>query len=166
MPRKSTATPTMQEDWMEKLRESSHDVILAGLAALARTRSKVGGKPARSDFDTLVAEGRRLEPDLRETVQKAWDDLRERSRSTMGVMPVAGQGRLQGVFQERVAAAVRSLGLPSRDELDALNARLDGLLQAQAGRGPARKTKAAAKAVAKKATAARRKTSARKPVAR
>ena len=57
MPRKSTATPTMQEDWMEKLRESSHDVILAGLAALARTRSKVGGKPARSDFDTLVAEG-------------------------------------------------------------------------------------------------------------
>lgn len=166
MPRKPTTPPTKQEDWLARLRESSHDVFLAGLASLARTRGKAGAKPARSDFDTLVAEGRRLEPDFRETVQKTWDDLRERSRSTMGVMPLTGDGRLQGVFQERVAAAVRSLGLPTRDELDAVNAKLDRLLQVQAGRAPARKAKAAAKnSLAKKAAAAPRRTSARKRVA-
>lgn len=145
MPRKSTAPFAWQEDWLARLRESSHDVFLAGLASLARSRGAAGAKLVRADFDALVAEGRKLEPDLRETVQKTWDDLRERSRSTMAVVPLPTEGRLQGVFQERVAAAVRGLGLPTRAELDALSAKLDRLLKMQPAAAPSRKAKVAAK---------------------
>lgn len=130
MPRKPTAPRTKQEDWLARLRESSHDVFLAGLASLARTGGKggAGGKPLWADFDALVAEGRALEPELRDTVQKTWEEWRERSRSTMDVVPFRTDGRLQSVFQERVEAALRSLGVPTRAEFDALNAKLDRLL--------------------------------------
>ena len=60
MPSKKTAKPA-PEDWMSRIKESSHDVFLAGLASLARARAP--GKPSgKSDFDTLIAEGRKLEP--------------------------------------------------------------------------------------------------------
>jgi poly(hydroxyalkanoate) granule-associated protein len=142
MPRKPTAPRTDQEDWLARLRESSHDVFLAGLASLARTRGTGGGgKGVWADFDALVAEGRALEPELRDTVQKTWVVWRERSRSTIGAMPFRTDGRLQGVFQERVEAALRSLGVPTRAEFDALNAKLDRLLGAPTAGGRRRTPK-------------------------
>ncbi len=142
MPRKPTAPRTDQEDWLARLRESSHDVFLAGLASLARTRGTGGaGKAVWADFDALVAEGRTLEPELRDTVQKTWEEWRERSRSTIGAMPFRTDGRLQGVFQERVEAALRSLGVPTRAEFDALNAKLDRLLGAPTAGGRRRTPK-------------------------
>lgn len=180
MPRKPTVPRTEQDDWLARLRDSSHDVFLAGLASLARTRGTGGaGKAVWADFDALVAEGRALEPELRDTVHKAWEEWRERSRSTIGAMPFRTDGRLQGVFQERVEAALRSLGVPTRAEFEALNARLDRLLGAQPASGRRRVSKGATQdderaAMPRRAStgglpsgkAAARKAAARKPAAR
>lgn len=145
MPRKPTEPRTEQEDWLARLRDSSHDVFLAGLASLARTRGPGGaGKAVWADFDALVAEGRALEPELRDTLQKTWEEWRERSRSTIGAMPFRTDGRLQGVFQERVEAALRSLGVPTRAEFEALNARLDRLLGVSPAAGRRRTSKGTA----------------------
>jgi poly(hydroxyalkanoate) granule-associated protein len=152
MPRKKAATGTDREDWVGRIRESWHDVFLAGLASLARARPS-SGKPARSDFDALVAEGRKLEPELRDTLQKTWDEWRERSRSTIHAMPFRTEGRLQGVFEERVAAALESLGVPTRKELDALHAKLDRLLGKPPGAPVARREPSPARPAARKAAA-------------
>lgn len=180
MQRKPTAPRTEQEDWLARLRDSSHDVFLAGLASLARTRGTGGaGKAGWADFDALVAEGRALEPELRDTVQKTWEEWRERSRSTIDAMPFRTDGRLQGVFQERVEAALRSLGVPTRAEFEALSARLDRLLGAPPASGRRRVSKGGTQdderaARSRKAStgglptgkAAPRKATARKPAAR
>ena len=82
-PASTAATP----DWMSRIKESSHDVLLAGIGALARARKDgprpaKGGKSAKStgaDFETLVSEGRKLEPEVKDSLQKVWTDLKELS---------------------------------------------------------------------------------------
>jgi hypothetical protein len=126
---------------MDRLRESSHDVFLAGLASLARTRA-AGAKPAKLPTSThSCRRGPQARArDAQETVQKTWDDSARASRSTMEchaccprTRPAAG--RVPGARRGAVRAG---WVCPSRAELDALNAKLDRLLQMQpAGRGPA-----------------------------
>ena len=53
-------------------------------------------------IDTLIAEGRKLEPGFKQSVQNTWDGWREKSRGTLTFKP---EGKLQGVMEERVAAA-------------------------------------------------------------
>lgn len=157
----SPATP----DWMSRIKESSHDVLLAGIGALARAR-KDGVKPAKggkstraagADFEVLVAEGRKLEPELKDSLQKVWTDLKEKSRAPMSFKP---DGKFKGVFEERVAEALARLGVPSAKEIDELNRKVDRLLK----QGGTRAKPAAKKAVAKKAVV--RKAVAKKAVAK
>ncbi|MBL0296507.1 MAG: phasin family protein [Betaproteobacteria bacterium] len=89
----TAATP----DWMSRIKESSHDVLLAGIGALARARKDgprpaKGGKSAKStgaDFETLVSEGRKLEPEVKDSLQRVWTDLKEKSRTSMPSSPMA-----------------------------------------------------------------------------
>ena len=122
---KADAKPAKQ-DWMSRIKESSHDVFLAGLASLARARAPAK-RSGKADFETLVAEGRKLEPDFKGSVQKTWDGLREKSR---GTLPFKPDGKLQEIMEGRVATALASLGVPSRKDFDALSARVDSLMAA------------------------------------
>ena len=152
MPSTKTAKPA-PEDWRSRIKESSHDVFLAGLASLARARAP--GKPSgKSDFDTLIAEGRKLEPGFKQSVQNTWDGWREKSRGTLTFKP---EGKLQGVMEERVAAALGKLGVPTRKDFEALSAKVDTLMaaagkarRAVAPRGGAPKKTASRKAAAGK----------------
>lgn len=158
---KSTSKTTTP-DWMARMRESSHDVLLAGIGALARAR-KDGVKPGKpgkgtgADFEALVAEGRKLEPEIKESLQKAWTDLKEKSRTSMSFKP---DGAFKGVFEERVAEALARLGVPTAKEIEELNRKVDRLLE----QGDARAKAPARKAAARKTVA--RKAPARKAVAR
>lgn len=150
-----TATP----DWMSRIKESSHDVLLAGIGALARARKDgprlaKGAKSARgagADFETLVEEGRKLEPEIRDSLQKAWTDVKEKSRTSMSFKPDAN---LKGVFEQRVAEALARLGVPRAKEIEELNRKVDSLLKQGGTRAkPAPKKAVAKKAVAKKVAA-------------
>lgn len=163
----TAATP----DWMSRIKESSHDVLLAGIGALARAR-KDGAKPAKggksakstgADFETLVSEGRKLEPEVKDSLQKVWTDLKEKSRTSMPFKP---DGKLKGVFEQRVAEALARLGVPRAKEIEDLNRKVDSLLakrdagaKASAKKAPAKKAPpkkvVASKAPAKKAAAAK-----------
>ncbi len=91
------------------------------------------------------------EEKLAEATQKATQAAHHLSERATGQW-----GKLEGIFEERVAKALHSLGLPSAAEMNALHARV-AALEAQLGSKPkaAAKTpvKAAAKPVAKKAPA-------------
>lgn len=171
----SKTAESAKPDWMARIKESSHDVLLAGIGALARAR-KDGAKPgkpgkggkaakgASADFETLVAEGRALEPELKGSLQKAWSGLKEKSRAPMAFK--ADGSKFKGVFEQRVAEALSRLGVPSAKEIDDLKRKVDDLLEKQQGgraKAPARKA-AAGKAPAKKSVA--RKAPARKAAAK
>lgn len=161
-PASTAATP----DWMSRIKESSHDVLLAGIGALARARKDgprpaKGGKSAKStgaDFETLVSEGRKLEPEVKDSLQRVWTDLKEKSRTSISFKP---DGKFKGVFEQRVAEALARLGVPRAKEIEDLNRKVDSLLakriagaKASAKKAPPRKV-VAGKASAKKAAAAK-----------
>lgn len=166
-PASTAATP----DWMSRIKESSHDVLLAGIGALARARKDgprpaKGGKSAKStgaDFETLVSEGRKLEPEVKDSLQRVWTDLKEKSRTSISFKP---DGKFKGVFEQRVAEALARLGVPRAKEIEDLNRKVDSLLakrdagaKASAKKAPAKKAPpkkvVASKAPAKKAAAAK-----------
>lgn len=124
MPNRKAAIASSSGDWRSQVKESSHDVVLAGLASLARACS-AGTKPAQADFKTLVAEGRRLEPELHEAAQQVWSEWVSRPP---GSAARARRGRLQSVFDERVSSALARLGMPSGRELAELRSKVDCLL--------------------------------------
>ena len=63
--------------------------------------------------------------------------------------------KLESIFEERVAKALHKMGVPSRQDIDALAKRIDGL-SARAGGKAAAKAAPARKAAAKPAAAARK----------
>lgn len=159
------------QEMVEKLKTSSHDVMLAGLGALARARAGEGRKSV-DDFATLVAEGRKLEPKLKSAMKKAWNEVKDKSANFKA--PKFDGGKLQGVFEERVSAAVSRLGLPAHDDFAELNRKLDRLIAAAEGKKPAAARRRvakpaaepAAKPVAKRARKAAPKAEAKAPAKR
>ncbi len=106
-----------------------HQIWLAGLGAAARTQQ---GAPKL--FDELVAEGARLQTGKQELAEQAVrrivGDARTRLKDALG----EAQGRasealenLEKIFQSRVQQVLVQLGIPSADELAALNKRVDVL---------------------------------------
>jgi poly(hydroxyalkanoate) granule-associated protein len=155
MATRKKAAPAATEDaeLADKVKSLTHDMLLAGIGAWSRSRSGAadGGK-GLPDFAALVAEGRKAEPTLKTSMQKTWDEWKQQSQAFDARKRFGLDGdKLRSAFDERVGAAISSLGLPTRGELDALKAKLGELL---GERAPARKS-AARKAPAKKAAAKR-----------
>ena len=161
-----TASTAAPPDWTSPTKKSSPHPVLAGIGALARARKDgprpaKGGKSAKStgaDFETLVSEGRKLEPEVKDSLQKVWTDLKEKSRTSISFKP---DGKFKGVFEQRVAEALARLGVPRAKEIEDLNRKVDSLLakriagaKASAKKAPPRKV-VAGKASAKKAAAAK-----------
>lgn len=151
---------------LQKVKNFSHDLLLAGIGAWASSRDKKKSDKDKGlpDFATLVREGRKAEPELKASLHKTWDEWKDKSSNSR--LSKSGD-QLRGVFDERVSSAITGLGLPTRKEIDALEAKVNRLLGEQAGgRGskaaakktaaakPAAKKPAAKKAAAKKAAAA------------
>ena len=146
MAKTRTARKPKPENWVASIRESSHDVVLAGLASLARAYGH-GRKPATADFNTLVTEGRSLEPELHDAARRAWGDWVEKPTHAMGLR---AEGRLQGVFDERVRSALARLGVPSAEDIAELRASIEQLLAALPGTGTASAAKRNARPTARR----------------
>jgi poly(hydroxyalkanoate) granule-associated protein len=154
----------------DSVMDSAREIWLAGLGAFSIAQQESGklldqGSKLVAEgnklFDKLVAEGAKLEKNTRDVADGKVVNLRGEMESRVeSVRKQASDNwdRLEGIFEERVARVLGSLGVPTADDVNKLSARVQKLSEQVAGLNtkPAAKaakpaTKPAAKKVAKKA---------------
>ena len=101
----------------EEIRESAHKIWLAGLGALAAAEDE-----GTKIFNTLVEKGEAYETKGKEEVAK----VREKVEGAIGKAESSFE-KLGGAFDDKVAGAVKRLGVPSRDEITKLTKRVEEL---------------------------------------
>jgi len=151
----STKNPFDPAAMSDNVKEQAQQIWLAGLGAFAKAQ-----QDGTKAFEKLVSDGITMqrkahstaEEKLAEATQKATQAAHSFSERATGQW-----GKLEGIFEERVAKALHSLGLPSAAEMNELQARI-AALEAQLGTTKLKTTKTAAakttaKAVAKKTPA-------------
>ncbi|WP_167784712.1 phasin family protein [Ramlibacter rhizophilus] len=109
------------ESGPESPRQSARRIWLAGLGALSRAQAE-GGKL----FDTLVQEGQTLQRRTNERVSQASARVSEAAADLSG-RATGGLGRLESLIEERLAKRLARLGLPDREEFEALRRRVETL---------------------------------------
>lgn len=134
-----------EEALARAVRSSAQQIWQAGLGAFAKAQQE-GGR----EFTRLVRDGSELQKRARK-VEDATDTVARKaeraSRRSSGTW-----GKLEQVFEERVARALAAIDVPARSEIEALNHRIDELERMLAEIGAAkRKAPAAKKPAAKKA---------------
>lgn len=104
------------DQFRHDLSEAGRNVLLAGMGAVAQVE-----KEGRELFDTLVERGRKVEgrqfKALDRTVARTSERMREMSE------------KVQERMEEGARGVLHRLGLPTRDDLEALSARLAALSQ-------------------------------------
>lgn len=136
-PKTDLPTSNEEEDTLlaGRIRDSARQIWLAGLGAYTKAEEDAG-----RFFDRLVHEGEELETKTRGMVEKRVkavehrvEDVRDRATGTWD--------RLETLFDERVAGALRRLGIPRREDIDALEQRVleleEELAELRSARSPA-----------------------------
>lgn len=154
------ASPAADAEHLSKsLSESAQQIWLAGVGAFSRAQAE-GTKL----FEALVKEGMGLEQTMRKFAGGRADVVRDAVESRVGQARERATDtwdKLEKVFEDRVQRALVKLGVPSREDLNDLSARVEGLtaeLRRQGGKpaaAPRKAAKKAAKAPAAKAPAKR-----------
>lgn len=151
----------------QSVRDSAQQIWAAGLGAFAKAQGE-GGKV----FDALVHEGMKLQKKTQSVAEEKLGAVAQKmSGMADEVGSKAGQhwDKLETIFEERVARALKRLGVPTAKEIDALIARIDALggkVSAKPAASGAAKKKAAAKPAAKAAPKAAAKPAAKKAAAK
>lgn len=108
----------------EQMKNSAQQIWQAGLGAFAKAQEE-GSKV----FETLVKDGSKLQ----ETTMQAQAKMAEAAAKAGAMASDMGQrasgqfDRLEGIFEERVAKALHSMGLPNAQDMADLQARVDAL---------------------------------------
>jgi len=109
-----------EEALSRAVRSSAQQIWQAGLGAFAKAQ-QAGGR----EFTRLVRDGSELQKRARQ-VEDATDTVaRKAERSSRRAS--SSWGKLEQVFEERVARALATIGVPARSEMEALNHRIDEL---------------------------------------
>jgi poly(hydroxyalkanoate) granule-associated protein len=95
----------------QTVRESAHQIWLAGLGAYSKAQEE-GNKV----FDALVKEG--------ETIQKKTRKAADDKMAEVAGKAAGTWDRLEQVFEDRVARALSSLGVPTKKDIDKLSKRV------------------------------------------
>jgi poly(hydroxyalkanoate) granule-associated protein len=101
----------------QRMKDSAQHIWLAGLGAFAKAQEE-GTKV----FENLVKEGSHLQ----QTTQQAQAKMTEAAEK-VGQMASGQMDKLESIFEERVAKALKSMGLPSAQDLSDLQARVEQL---------------------------------------
>jgi len=108
------------DDIQQELKASAQKIWLAGLGAMS-----VAGEEGSKLFKNLVEKGEefqaREKPPV-EAVKRTGEDAKGRGEDLWG--------KLETKFNEKVAQALQSLGVPSKDEISQLTERVDALMKA------------------------------------
>jgi poly(hydroxyalkanoate) granule-associated protein len=108
----------------QRMKDSAQHIWLAGLGAFAKAQEE-GSKV----FENLVKEGSQLQ----QTTQLAQAKITETAEkmghmATQMAQTASGQmDKLESIFEERVAKALKHMGLPSAQDLADLQARVQQL---------------------------------------
>lgn len=124
--------------------DSAQQIWLAGLGALSRTQQE-GGK----FFDTLVEEGVRIQEKTHAYTQEQMKQAHDQTTPWMEAARKRtneAMGKLEHVFDERIARAMKRMNMPSQSDIKDLSERIDALTrEVRAGRGANAKPHAASK---------------------
>ena len=117
----------------EHMKDSAQQIWLAGMGAFAKAQQE-GTKV----FETLVKDGTKLQEATQQAQAKVTEAAHKMSAmaADMGQRAGGQMDKLEGIFEERVAKALQSMGLPSAQDLVALEARV-AALEAQLADKPA-----------------------------
>ena len=154
--------PTAKDSntWVGKVEEYSRKIWLAGLGVYSKIDTD-GSKL----FDTLVKDGEKAEKLAKEAGHKVAEGVKSSTSSARSrvedVKDLALEkwGEFEEAFDKRLNSAITRLGVPSREEVKALHAKVETLtkhiekLTAAAAKVAASKTPVASKAVPAKAAA-------------
>jgi poly(hydroxyalkanoate) granule-associated protein len=134
---KTLAAGLSENQLAQTVKDSAHQIWLAGLGAFSKAQEE-GGKV----FDALVREG--------EGIQARTRKLTDEKIAVVTGKAAGTWDRLEQVFEERVARALGSLGVPSKKDIDKLSKRV---VELTAVVQELTESKAAPKAPAKKPVA-------------
>ena len=111
-----------------KIMESGQQIWLAGLGAFAKAQEE-GGKL----YEALIKEGSALEKITTKYTSGKVDEVRGAVENTVAQVKDRASDtwdKLEKVFEERVSRALGGLGIPGREELNNLAAKVDELSKA------------------------------------
>jgi len=135
--------------------EQLEHAFLAGLGALSNAQ-----KAGEKTFDSLVKQGEQFRKKTTKQTESLIDNVQDAIRDMTGdaqskatglldqVRGKSNLSKLQGAFDTRVADAMDRLNVPSKNDIDKINRKLNKILKALADKPKA----APKKPVAKKAT--------------
>ena len=148
----------------DPIKDSAHQIWLAGLGAFAKAQQE-GTKV----FEALVKEGVGMQKKTQSAAEESISQAQSRlagMASELGARASGQWGKLENIFEDRVARALEKLGVPAAAEVAALKARVDELeaqlRRADRGTGdarPARKAATPARKSVRKSVEARNTTS-------
>ena len=158
MAEKKSATGLFDSALAGSVRESAQQIWLAGMGAFAKAQAE-----GRQVFEALVKEGMNLQKRTHAVAEERFNEVQNRMTS-MADDAAARAGKqwdkLESIFEERTARAMKRLGVPSAKDVEALKVRIDELSAqvARSARAAARNAaaKTAAKSGAARKTAAKR----------
>lgn len=149
-----------QESRVGEIAEQLEHAFMAGLGALSDAQKKGAER-----FDDLVREGERfrkmatsrtesLIDDVQDAIREMTDDAQSRATGLLDqVRDRSHLDKLQSAFDTRVADTMDRINVPSKNDIDRINRKLDKILRLLDDKGkPAAKKKTARKKPAKKTT--------------
>ena len=113
---KELAEEANENQMAVRIRESANQIWLAGLGAFAKAQQE-GVKV----FESLVEEGSKVQEKTKTAADERIADMRAKATGTWD--------KLEQVFEDRVARALNSLSVPSRQDIDALTKRVAELTE-------------------------------------
>lgn len=159
----STKHPFDPAALSDNVKEQAQQIWLAGLGAFAKAQ-----QDGTKAFERLVSDGITMQRKVHTTAEEKLAEATQKATQaahTLSERATGQWGKLENIFEDRVAKALHSLGLPSAAEMEALHARV-AALEAQLGGKAKPATKTTAKPSAKSATKAPTKTAAKKAPAK
>ncbi len=169
---KRTTKSTKVEKKGAEIAEQLEHAFLAGLGALSNAQ-----KAGEKTFESLVKQGEAFRKRTTKRTESLIDDVQDAIREMTGGAQSKASGlldqmrdksnlrKLQGAFDTRVADAMDRMNVPSKNDIDKINAKLNKILKAiedkpkkaapKVAKKPARKAKKVARKPAKKTSTKR-----------
>ncbi|HZV94053.1 MAG TPA: phasin family protein [Caldimonas sp.] len=162
--RQASAAGLLDSELAKTVRESAQQIWLAGMGAFAKAQAE-----GKQRFEALVKEGASLQKKTQNVAEEKLGEVTSRMTSMADdVTSRAGQhwDKLESIFEERTAKALKKLGVPSSRDVQALQDKIDALSAQVAGRRQASAAAAKKAGGAKKAAGKTTRRSAAKKSAR
>ncbi|MBB4223186.1 phasin family protein [Variovorax guangxiensis] len=109
----------------DRIKDSAQQIWLAGLGAFAKMQQE-GSKA----FEALVRDGAGMQKKTQQAAEETLAQAQQRMAgfaSEFGTKAAGQWGKLENIFEERVARAMEKLGAPSAADMAALQARVEAL---------------------------------------